>query len=118
MEREQEAYAQTQHHLPEHLELSGHARFVFLEHFDIVVDEAYQAQPKSGDKHCDHIDIVQLGQQQCGQHYGCQYQQPSHGGGALFFFLSFKTKAANRLAYRLAANETDKGFAAKQHYQQ
>ena len=118
MEGEQQSHTQSQSDLPEHFEFAGHTRFVFFKDLDVVVNETDKSQPECCDEHGDDVDVVQLGQQQCGDDYRRKDEQSSHCGRAFFLFLPFEPQIAHGLSYRLAPDETDEGFAAEKHDEQ
>ena len=118
MERQEEAYTKSQRHLSEDFKLTRKALLVFLEDLYVVVNKAYQAQPQGGNKHRNHIDVVQFGKEQGGDDDGRKNQQAAHGGGAFFLLLPLQAKVAHRLTNRLATNKADEALTKYQHDQQ
>ena len=99
MEREEQTDTEAEHDLSEYFEASRHTFLVFAEDFDVVVNEADEAQPQGGDEHGYDVDVVEFGKEEGWNHNGGEDKQAAHSGGAFLFFLSLEAEVADGLAY-------------------
>ena len=77
-EVEHQSHDEAQPHLPDNLELAVQPLLVALEYLDVVVGKAQRAQPHGGDEHQHHIYIAQSPQQQAGDEYRHDDDDPAH----------------------------------------
>ena len=73
-----------QAHLPYHLELAVKALLVVLEHLDVVVGKAQQAEPYGSKQHKHHVHIIKAPYQEAGNEDGDNNDYASHRGNSHF----------------------------------
>ena len=116
---EREAHDDAQAHLTDDLELAMQTLLVALEHLDVVVGKAEAAQPHGGDEHKDHVDVVELAQQQTGDEDGRQDDDTTHGGDAyLLHSEGVDAGVALRLGDLLALEQIDEVLTEHGRHQQ
>ena len=116
---EREAHDDAKTHLTDDLELAMQTLLVALEHLDVVVGKAEAAQPHGGDEHKDHVDVVELAQQETGDEDGRQDDDTAHGGDAyLLHAEGVDAGVALRLGDLLALEQVDEVLTEHGGHQQ
>ena len=116
---ERETHDDAKAYLTDDLELAVQALLIALEHLDIVVGKAQGAQPYRGDKHENHIYIVETAEQQAWDEYRCQDDDTTHRGSAyLLHTEGVDARIALRLGNLLALEHIDKVLTIDGRHQQ
>ena len=108
----------TQHQLSNEFGGGLHAFFVLLEYLDVVVDPANHAHPNGAYDHHNDVDGIESRQQKRWNNDAQNDDNATHGRGAFFLHLSFKTQFADGFPNLLALQPSDDAFAGNQSQKQ
>ena len=75
---EGESDNQSQTDLSDNFEFAVQTFLVFPEHFDVIIQKSQRAEPYGGYQHQNHVDVMELAQQQAWNEYGHDNDDSSH----------------------------------------
>ena len=82
-----------------YLELAFHAFFIVMSHLDVVVGKTESTAPDGGNDHEQHVNVVELAQQQARHQDGNDDDDTAHRGSTLLLQLALKPQVAHNLAH-------------------
>ncbi|CAI8348499.1 MAG: Uncharacterised protein [Flavobacteriia bacterium] len=118
VEEQDRANDHAKDHLAEHFEDAPQPFFIFLEHLDVVVQEADEAHPYRGDHEQLDVHIVESGKKQGGNENGREDEETAHGRCPGLFLLPLESEVPNGLAHLQLVQKSDDAFPEQKRDQQ